>query len=222
MRKLIKLLCMSFIILLLSGCSLVYINKQSMDDIISILGNDTKLKSISIEGYSYYLPQGVNLKESRALNSVLYYNSSKMYLYVDLVSYYHKIENTYKVSNSSFYSKKIDINGKSGYLEINELEDKYFIAFMYNYSKIEGYVKKDDLNKTLTQMAYILNSIKFNDAVLASLIGEDKINYNGETFNIFKANGNEGTNYLDVIDQYDTNRKNSKDEDVLELNENIE
>ena len=58
------------IILLLSGCSIVYINRQSIDEIVyDILKEDTKLKTVSLEGYSYYLPQGVNLKNNSFLNS---------------------------------------------------------------------------------------------------------------------------------------------------------
>ena len=32
---------------------------------------------------------------------------------------------------------------------------------MYNYAKIEAYVDEEDLKKTVTQMAYILNSVDF-------------------------------------------------------------
>ena len=144
-----------------------------------------------------------------------------MYLYVDLVSYYHNIDNTYE-ENSAYYSRKIDKNGKSGYLEITKLENEYFIEFMYNYSKIEAYVKENDINKTVTVMAYILNSIKFNDSILNALVGDGSINYNEETFNIYKSNGNDGSNFLDIIEQYDDGRMNSKDEDVLDLEESIE
>lgn len=221
-HRFFKYLFCLLIILLLSGCSVVYINRQSIDEIIdTILSSETKLKTVSLEGYSYYLPQGVNLKSSRNLNSVLYYNHNKMYLYVDLVAYYHKVENTY-VENSAYYSKKIDINGKSGYLEITELDNQYFIEFMYNYSKIEAYVKKEDINKNITVMAYILNSVKFNDSILNSIVGEGSINYNEEAFNIFKSNGNDGSNFLDIIEQYDDGRMNSKDEDILDLEEDVE
>lgn len=210
------------IILLLSGCSIVYINKQSIDEIVdSILSEKTKLKSVSLEGYSYYLPQGVNLKNNNFLNSTLYYNHKKMYLYVDLISYYHKVKNTY-TENSNYYSRKIDINNKSGYLEITELEHEYFVEFMYNYSKIEAYVDKDELNKTLTVMAYILRSVKFKDSVLDSLIGKSSVNYKEQQFNIYKSNGNDNGNFLDIIEEYDKGRIDSKDEDILDIEENIE
>ena len=222
MQRYLKLFLLSFVVILLSGCTIVNINKQSIEDITGMLGEKTNLKTISVDGYSYYLPQGVNLKENKKLNSILYYNKYKMYLYVDLVSYYHKAKNTYEESKTSFYSKKIESNKKNGYLEINELNDKYFIEYVYNYSKIEGYVKKEDLNKTLTQMTYILNSVKFKDKVLESIIGDDTLNYNEEAFNIFKANGNDNSNYLEIAEQYDEKRKDIKDEDRLEIIDNVE
>lgn len=209
------------IILLLSGCSVVNINNQSIDEIVDeILNSDSKLKTISLEGYSYYLPQGVNLKSNKFMNSVLYYNHKKMYLYVDLISYYYKIQNPYK-ENDNYYSRKIDIGDKTGYLEITELDHEYYIEFMYNYSKIEAYAKKEDLNKTLTVMAYILNSIKFQDNILDSLVGEGAINYKEEQYNIYKSNKN-NSDFLDIAEQYDDGRKNSKDEDILDIEKNIE
>lgn len=210
------------IILLLSGCSVVNINKQTIDEtIVSVLKDDISLKTVSLDGYSYYLPQGVNLKVSKNLNSVLYYNHNKMYMYVDLISYYHKVENKYNTVDTAFYSKKIDINDKSGYIEITEISDnKYFIEFMFNYSKIETYSNKKNINKTLTVMAYILNSVKYHDSLLDSLIGEGSIKYTEEQFDIFKSNGND-TSLLEYSEQFDDGRKNSKDEDILILDENV-
>lgn len=219
MKKLLFLSCM---ILLLSGCSVVYIDRQSIDEVVdSVLSSDVRLKSVSLEGYSYFLPQGVNLSKSDAGNSVLYYNHKKMYLYVDLISYYHKVESDFIENNSYYYSRSIDKNGYKGYLVITEIKDNYFVEFMYRYSKMEAYVDKADLNQTLTVMTYILNSIEFNDAVLESVIGDNLLNYSEEVFNIFKPSGEE-SNFLDYVEQYDDGRTNSKNEDVLELEDSIE
>ena len=219
MKKLFVLGCM---ILLLSGCSIVYIDRQSIDEIIdSILYSDVKLKSVSQEGYSYYLPQGVSLNRSDAGNSVFYYNHKKMYLYVDIISYYHNVDSNYQEDNTLYYSKSININGNKGYLVITEVGNQYFIEFMYHYSKMEAYVDKIDLKKTLTVMAYILNSIDFNDPVLSSIIGENQLNYSEEVFNIFKPKGGE-SNFLDYVDKYDEKRKESQDGDMLDLDGNIE
>ena len=60
-----KLLCLSCMILLLSGCSIVYVDKQPIDEIVdSVITEKTNLKSVSLEGYSYYLPQGVHLSRN--------------------------------------------------------------------------------------------------------------------------------------------------------------
>lgn len=217
-----KILCLSLLILLLSGCSIVYIDRQSIDEIIdTILVEKTSLKNVSLEGYSYYLPQGVNLSSSSDGNSILYYNRKKMYLYVDLISYYNKIDYKYEKVNNAYYSKSINKNGYKGYLVITDINDKYFIEFMYKYSKIEAYIEKDDLNKTITQMAYILNSITFNDNVIESLVGENSLDYREEQFDIFKPNGEE-SDFLDFEEQYDDGRSESKDEDVLDLEQDIE
>ena len=222
-RLLMQIFCLIFIILLSSGCSLVYVNKQSIDEILdTILSTDTSLKTESFDGYSYYLPLGVNLKAGRNSNSVLYSNHNKMYLYVDLVSYYHKVDNSYQINNNAYYSRKIDINGKQGYLEINEIDDRYYIDFMYNYGKIEAYVEKQELNKTLTNMAYILKSIKYKDSILEFLIGKSSLNYNEEKYNIYKVNGNDSSNFLEVLEHYDVGRLDSKDEDKLEIDKTIE
>ena len=217
-----KILCLSFLILLLSGCSIVYIDRQSIDEIIdTILVDNVNLKNVSQRGYSYYLPQGVSLNNSNNDNSILYYNHKKMYLYVDLVSYYHDIDYKYEKLNNVYYQKSINKNGYKGYLVITDINDKYFIEFMYKYSKIEAYINKNDLNKTITQMAYILNSISFNDNVIGSLVGENSLNYREEQFDIFKPNG-EDSNFLDFIKEYDDGRSESKDEDILDLETEIE
>lgn len=218
-----KLLCLCAMILLLSGCSLVYVNEQSIDQIIdSIMSSDSNLKSVSLDGYSYFLPQGVNLSRSDNENSILYYNHKKMYLYVDLISYYHKVDNDYEKNTTSYYSLPINKNGKKGYIEITQISTNYFIEFMYNYSKIEAFVSEHDINKTITVMAYILNSIDFNDSVIESLIGNNVLDYSEERFNIFKPDGTEQSDYLDYVEEYDGDRVNSKDEDILDLEGNLE
>ncbi len=217
-----KLLYLGAMILLLSGCSIVDIEKQPMDEIVdSIISKETNLKSVSLEGYSYFLPQGVSLSMNDKENSILYYNHKKMYLYVDLISYYHQVESTYTTNPNAYYSFAIDENGKKGYLEITEIGDNFFIEYMYHYSKIEAFAQEGDLKKTITIMSYILNSIKMNDKIIESLIGSSSYNSKEEQFNIFKPNGQE-SDFLDIIEQYDDGRTQSKNEDILDIDENIE
>ncbi len=214
MKKLLVILSFTFLI---SGCSMVTIEDQSFDEIIqSVIREDFTLENVSLEGYSYYLPKGVILKKSNSLNSVLYYNHRQMYLYVDLYSYYHKKDFSYEVNPDSYYSQAIDLYGKKGYLEITQISTNYFVEFMYNYSKIEAYVDEKDLEKTITQMAYILNSVKFQDAILNTLVGENELDYNEENFNIFKPKREEG-NFLDYEEQYDNGEDQLIDEDNIDI-----
>ena len=196
---------------------MVTIEDQSFDEILhSVIQEDFQLENVSLEGYSYYLPKGVLLKRSSSLNSELYYNHRKMYLYVDVYSYYHKVDFTYEVNPDSYYSQAIDLYGKKGYLEITQISTNYFVEFMYNYAKIEAYVDEEDLKKTVTQMAYILNSVDFKDTILDTLIGENELDYNEENFNIFKPTREEG-DFLDYEEQYDNGEDQIIDEDNIDL-----
>ncbi len=42
----------------------------------------------------------------------------------------------------AFYSSALSYNDKTGYLEINEINDKYFIEMMFHYAKVETYIEK--------------------------------------------------------------------------------
>ena len=214
MKKILVILSLAFLV---SGCSMVTIEDQSFDEILhSVIQEDFQLENVSLEGYSYYLPKGVLLKRSSSLNSELYYNHRKMYLYVDVYSYYHKVDFTYAVNPDSYYSQAIDLYGKKGYLEITQISTNYFVEFMYNYAKIEAYVDEEDLKKTVTQMAYILNSVDFKDTILDTLIGENELDYNEENFNIFKPTREEG-DFLDYEEQYDNGEDQIIDEDNIDL-----
>ncbi len=214
MKKILVILSFAFLV---SGCSMVTIENQSFDEILhSVIQEDFKLENVSLEGYSYYLPKGVLLKRSSSLNSELYYNHQKMYLYVDVYSYYHQVDFTYEVNEDSYYSQGIDLYGKKGYLEITQVSTNYFVEFMYNYAKIEAYVDEEDLKKTVTQMAYILSSVDFKDTILDTLVGENELDYNEENFNIFKPTREEG-DFLDYEEQYDSGEDQIIDEDNIDL-----
>jgi len=217
-----KILLILSLVTLITGCSMVKIENQSYQEIIdTIFVSGKELRNVSLEGYSYYLPKGVMLKKNSSCNSVLYYNHKKMYLYVDLVSYYHKVDNTYEVNNNSYTSLKIDKNDRKGYLEINKVDDYYFVEFMYNYAKVEAKVLEKDLKETVTVIAYILNSVQYNDTVLNTLIGENSLDYGEEVFNIFKPKREDGT-FLDYDELYQYDDSTNSDEDNIELDEDTE
>ena len=70
-------------------------------------------------GYKYYLPKGISFVAKDDYNAVLSdSHGNKYYMFVDAISYYYKVDNTYKVNSDSHYSKIINYNDKSGYFQI--------------------------------------------------------------------------------------------------------
>ena len=153
-----------FSMLLVSGCSIIKVSNDSVSDIFeTVLFVKNNLSNTFMDGYKFYLPQGVKVVDKNDYNIKIKDNSAYYYLYIDTIAYHYKTNNTYMVNDNHFYSSKIEHDGINGYVDIKEVNDKYFIVLMYNYAKIESYVDKSDFDKTLTNMCYILSTIKFND-----------------------------------------------------------
>ena len=186
MKKLIVLL--SILVLLVSGCSINQLDNNITTNIDTILSEKVNVYNVNFEGYKYYVPKGLKFVTKNDYNALFRdkYNN-KYYLYVDAISYYHKSKNKYVINKDAYYSEKLDYNNKTGYVEINEVDGKYFVEFVFNYSKIEVYTDKKYLSSVINNICYVLRSVKFNDKVLESLIGENVLSYKEETFNIFKS-----------------------------------
>ena len=208
-------------ILLFTGCSMVNINTNNyLKNINTILKRNSKYTSDNAIGYQYKLPVGVTKIESNEFNEVLKCNDSRYYLYADVVSYYYKTENKYKVDKKAFLSSKLEYKDKSGYVEVNEDNGKYFVEMMYNYSKIEGYVDKKDLKDTLNNMAYILSSIKYNDNVIENLLGEEKYNLSAnQKYNIFNVKKNNNRSFIKYASEYDTYNGEEASRELIEKKE---
>ena len=219
MKRLIVLL--SIVTVLVTGCS---INKLDDNDIgkniKNLMSEKTKLYNVYYEGYKYYLPKGLGFLDKDDYNAILKdRKNNKYYLYVDAISYYHKTENDYKIKNDAHYSKRLDYNGKTGYIQIDEVDGKYFIQFVYNYAKMEAYVSEDDLVDVVTNMCLVLRTIKYNNVVLESLIGENKINYKEEDYTLFKANSSKES-FLDVVKREETDKyKKDLEDEKIDLND---
>ena len=87
----------------------------------------------------------------------------------------------------------------------------YYIDIVYNYGKIEAYSNKENLSSTVLNSLVILNTIKFNDAVIDSLIGENKIEYKEEKFNLFNSDSN-NDGYLNIDENHTSNQNKEEDE----------
>ena len=202
MKKLLIIICLLFI----TGCS--DIRKQSYDDIINNIATRANKDNVYRTGYSYYLPRGMRVADRTLYNEAITDARYKYYLYVDIVSYYKKVTKDYSVNNNALVSKKLDYNGKFGYVEVNLLKnDKYLVEIMYNYAKIEVIVDKRYCNEAMLSIINILKSVEYNDSIIANLMGDDILNFSEEEFNIFNTKGSE-SNYLTV------DKDASKEEDT--------
>ena len=183
--KKVLLLCL---LLLLTGCSVVRIDTSSVDNIVNVvLSKDNQLYNHIGKGYKYYIPRGVSYIDTNDYNDVLYSNGIYYYLYIDIISYYYDKVQQYEVNENAYYSKSISINDKEGYLEINKQDDdRYFIEFMYNYSKIEVIAEYDQINDIVLNATYILSTIKFNDNVIKAML-DDNFLVSEEKYDIFTS-----------------------------------
>lgn len=215
MKRIVVLL--SAIMLLMTGCSVTKLDSSDLGKNVKILLSEkSSLYNVFYDGYKYYLPKGVGFVTKDDYNAVLKDSvGNKYYLYVDAIGYYNKIENTYKVNNKSHYSKKLDYNKKTGYIQIDEVDSSYYIQFVYNYAKLEALVDKKDLTSTVSNMCYILRSVKFNDKILDSLIGENTLDYKEENYSLFDSNSSNET-FLGVVEKYETDdyKKDLEDEKI--------
>ena len=215
MKRLIVLL--SIVAVLATGCSVYKLDNTNISKNIKILlSHKTNLHNVNYDGYRYYLPKGVSFVNKDSYNALLKdMNNNRYYMYVDVISYYHKKENDYEINNDSHYSQRLDYNNKTGYVQIDEIDDKYFIQFVYNYAKMEAYVDKENLMDVLVNMCSVLRTIQFNDVVLDSLIGENILDYKEEDYTLFKADSSK-EDFLDVVEREETDlyKKDLEDEKI--------
>ncbi len=216
-----KVISIFLSLLLLTGCTFVDINKSPTMDIINdVLSKKVQLYNNVFEGYKFYAPRGLKVIDKNKYNCKILSEDNVLYLYVDVVSYYYKAKNTFNVDKTKFLSEIINFDGNSGYIQVTEVNNKYFVELMYNYSKIESYIEKDSLNETVLNMTYILSSISYNDKVIETVIHEDALDLKEEKFDIFESK-TEKSNFLQALEKYDNYDEVyvSEDQDILEYNE---
>lgn len=210
MRK--YLIGVIMLLLLVCGCS--NINNLSYNEIVSNSLNNKAKANTALKGYKIYLPLDMSLLDDENGNNVLYSFGDKYYLYVDLVSYYNKVSNNYKVNDDSnaIYS---EILGNDGYVLVTQYNNEYFIEVMYNYAKIE--VISSDIKNAISRSLVVLNSISYNDNVIETLLG-NSIDYNEEKFELLGPSVNT-ENFLKYEEDYGTYEDDGKapDEDKIEI-----
>ena len=216
-KKLIILL--SIVVVLITGCSVHKLDNNLGSNIKYLLSHNSNIHNVNFDGYKYYVPKGIKFLSKEEYNSVLLDNNdNKYYLFIDVVAYYHKTEIDYKVNNNCHYSRVLNYNKKKGYIQIDELNNTYFVQYMYNYSKIEAFVKKENLNDAIVEMSYILRSVKFNKPVLESLVGNNILSYKEENYSLFDKKSSE--TFLDVVEKYEDDAyKKAIEDETIELDE---
>ena len=203
MKKLIVLL--SIVVILVSGCSVYQLDSTDLEKNIKfLLSEDVDIYNMYFEGYKYYVPKGMKVLTNDEYNTTfLDKNNNKYYLYVDIISYYHKTKNTYMINEKVYSSNKFIYNDKSGYINVEKIDEKYFIQFMFNYAKMEAYVLEEDLTTVVNNMCFIFRTVKFNDDVLESLIGDNVLSYQEENFTLFDTESS-SDDILEVVENSDS------------------
>ena len=200
-----KVVILTLMFLLLTGCSIVRINTNNIDTIVEvILSKNNNLYNRVGRGYKYYVPRGVTYIDTDENNDKLYSKGNYYYLYVDVVSFYNKIDIEYSEKDDIFYSRKFSTDdgfSSNGYLEITNKDNLYYVTFVYNYAKIETIVSKNELNNAVLNSAYILSTIQFNSDVISLMIDSEKINNREEKYELFKNKKVEDSSELKVYEQ---------------------
>ncbi len=203
-----KLFLIVLCLILFTGCTIVRIDTDSIDNIIDVvLSKNNKLYNRVGKGYKYYVPRGMNYIDTTELNDKLYSNGYYYYLYIDVISYYNKIDFNYEENKDAYYSRYININDKVGYLEINKINDRYLIEYMYNYAKIEALVYEEDINDVVLNSTYILSTIKFNKNVIKLMLNDEYFINKEERYDIFTSKA-EATDSLEYqVSDYNENKE---------------
>lgn len=189
MKKVILLLACIF---LMTGCTVVRINTNDIDNTINVvLSKENKLYNRVGKGYKYYIPRGVIYIDTDEFNDKLYSNGNYYYLYIDAISYYYQKKPTYKINEQAYYSKIIPSKDKEAYVEITKQKDKYLVQFFYNYAKIETLVDKKDINDVILNASYILSTVKFNYNVIKLMLDDEYFTNKEETYDLFNSSGND-------------------------------
>lgn len=221
-----KLLILTLSILALTGCT--NLSNASLDEITNtMLSSKTNLANTVFDGYKYYVPRGLRLVMKNDYNaSFLDEYNNTYYLYIDIISYYNKEKLDYNTNKNAYFSKELNYNNKEGYLEITKVKDSnyYFIEYMYNYGKIEAFVKEKELNNAIINMSSVLSSLKFNRTVLETIVGNKVLNYKEDTYDVMKPKGSTATKdtYLEYEEKYGIYEGygDNKEEDIIEIEEN--
>lgn len=205
------------LVLLVTGCT--NINNVDYMEIAKLSVSSKTDINLTSNGYSLFIPKGMVLISEEASNMTFYSDNKKYYLYVDLTSYYNKIENSYVNTKNSTYNKTFKLDEKNANILIKEYDDKYYLSVYYNYAKIE--VITDKIKEDVAKSMIILNSIRYNDTIIKSLIGNTTFDYDEEQYNLdtpnLESRDTSGSQFLKYEEDYGDYEEQLKDEDTINI-----
>ena len=133
-------------------------------------------------------------------NQIFLVDDIYLYLYVDIISFYNN-KDLQKLTNKSGYYEEFISDNKKGYILVEETGEQYFLSIVYNYSKIEGYVPKEKINKIITLSSIILNSIEYNENVIEKILEGDLGQFSEFTYEVEKPEG-ASSNFSQYLEEY--------------------
>ena len=170
----------------------------------NIIDSNSKLINTTSIGYKYYIPKGVTLIKDNDFNQKLKVNNTYMYLYTDIVSYYYRNDDNYQNNEENlYYYKPIENGQKKGFLKIKKENDQFLLEIVYNYAKIELYSSKYYLNQNIAYASIILDSIKYNDTAIKTLINKNYFSSYEQKYALDKPKTSE-SNFLEYSEEYNT------------------
>ena len=211
-----KVILVLVLLLLVTGCTTKNIENDDINDVIvSAIEDSNHDFTESYNGFKIRIPQGFEIVGKVENNIRILNGEDVYYLYIDIIGRYYKKDVQYEEKSNVFLSRKINYDGKNGYIEIVEKDDKYYIKAEYNNAKIEALVSKKNINTGVYNIIKILSSVEYNDLIINTMIGENALTYKEEEFNLFESKQEENF-FMDYIEEYDEEEELTiKDEDII-------
>ena len=148
--------------------------------------------------FKYYIPRGLSVSYKTDFNEIIKSKNYDYYLYVDLISYYNKVQVKYEKDESIYYSYLID---DKGILNITKKDERYLIHLEYNYARMEVLVKEKDINMAVSNALIITSSILYNDDTVKAMFDEGVLSTNEKPISVFKNQDENSRNLLELDEE---------------------
>lgn len=198
-----------FLVILLAGCKKIEKNNDNYIGLVTNCLNDFSITNNVSLGYKYYVPKGVKKLKDFDYNQVFLIEGDKVYLYVDVISYFYNKDIIFEETKDSFYYEDITYKEKQGYINIiKEKNDNYLVTIVYNYAKIEFYTTREKLSKMITLTSIILNNVEYNDVIIEKVLKGDLGQFSEFTYEVEKPE-DANSNFSQYLEEYVQTEENA-------------